>query len=99
LYTSLCFYGARNWATPGVIHGYEIFFRRVAASSNERVQVVPLVLALEWTKEHERIRLMRADSVRMLAAVLGHISDIAVEREKNIAGRFISCGKKEGEVY
>ena len=24
----------RNWAIPGVIHGYEVFSRRVAASSN-----------------------------------------------------------------
>jgi len=31
------FDGARNWATPGVIHYLEIFFRREAASSNKVV--------------------------------------------------------------
>jgi hypothetical protein len=29
------FDGARNWATQGVINYFEIFFRRVAASSNK----------------------------------------------------------------
>lgn len=79
---------------PVCVRLSEALARTWASMWNERVQVVPLVFALEWTKEHERIRLMRADSVRMLTAVLGHISDIAVEREKNIAGRFILGGKK-----
>jgi len=40
------FDGARNWATLGVIHYLEIFFRREAASSNdtddlpEEVQII-----------------------------------------------------------
>jgi hypothetical protein len=29
----------RNWATMGVIHYFEILFRRVAASSNNRINV------------------------------------------------------------
>ncbi len=41
---------------------------------------------IEENNEHERIRLMRVDSVRMLTAVLVHISDITIERKKNIAG-------------
>jgi len=32
------FDGARNWATQGVINYFEIFSRRVAASSNQIVQ-------------------------------------------------------------
>jgi hypothetical protein len=32
------FDGARNWATPGVIHYLEIFFRREAASSNKALE-------------------------------------------------------------
>jgi len=39
VYTSLCFGGARNWATLGVIHHFEVFYRRVAASSNNLLQV------------------------------------------------------------
>jgi hypothetical protein len=37
-YTSLCFDGARNWASPGIIYYFEVFFRRLAASSNKTVQ-------------------------------------------------------------
>lgn len=60
----------------------EALARTWASMSKERIQVVPLVLALEWTKAHERIRRVRVDSAWMLTSLLGHISDIVAARKK-----------------
>jgi len=35
VHISFCFGGARKWATLGVINHFEVFYRRVAASSNK----------------------------------------------------------------
>ncbi len=60
----------------------EALARTWASVSKGYVQVVPLILALEWTKENESARSTGADSVQLLTTLLGHISDIASKREQ-----------------
>jgi len=65
----------------------EALARTWASVSKGYVQVVPLILALEWTKENESARSTGADSVQLLTTLLGHISDIASKREQEVTGR------------
>ncbi len=65
----------------------EALARTWASVTKEHVQVVPLILALEWTKENESARTTGADSVQLLTTLLGHISDIAGKRGQEDTGR------------
>ena len=65
----------------------EALARTWASISKEHVQVVPLILALEWTKKNESARSTGADSVQLLTTLLGHISDIAGKREQEVTRR------------
>lgn len=59
----------------------EALSRTWASLTDDQVKVVPLILALKWTKENEGTRFAGADSVRLLSNLLRHISEIATERE------------------
>ena len=70
----------------------EALSRTWASLNDARVKVIPLILALKWTKENEGTRFAGADSVRLLSNLLRHISEIANERERIATER--SKGKK-----
>ena len=66
----------------------EALARTWASITKEHVQVVPLILALEWTKENESTRSAGADSAQLLTTLLGHISDIASKYEHKVTKRY-----------
>lgn len=65
----------------------EALARTWASITKKHVQVVPLILALEWTKENESARSAGADSAQLLTTLLSHISDIARKYEQKISRR------------
>ncbi len=42
--------------------------------------VVPLILALKWTTEHQHAGRASADAVHLLNTLLGHLSAVVKER-------------------
>jgi Fe-S-cluster containining protein len=59
----------------------EALARTWASLSKMPVMVIPLINALEWTREHVSTRSMGGDSLALLTTLVGHMSDIVAERK------------------
>jgi len=77
--------GGRVKRLPLSIRLSEALARTWASLSKDHVKIVPLILALKWSKENESARFIGADSIQLLTTLLGHISDIAGKREQEIS--------------
>lgn len=62
----------------------EALARTWASLSDMPAIVVPLISALEWTKKNAHTRSLRGNPIRLLTTLLGHISDIAAERQREV---------------
>lgn len=55
-----------------------------ASLTKKQFKLIPLIFALEWTKENERNRFIGADSSYLLTTLLNHISNIANKRAQQV---------------
>lgn len=78
-------YEAQVMRLPLSIRLSEALARTWSRFSGRQVQVIPSILALEWTEQNPDIRVLTAPGRELLIDFIGHVSELAQRRSSGIS--------------